>query len=106
MHTAEWCNGAWPLLRHVPGPFHWFRANSFLSQFVAHLGLVQLTDIRMMPWSTEAWYVRFDDGPHTLRRFAWFAGGDPIPPAWFMLQQHCVLVAERSLRATPSSRRP
>lgn len=104
--TAEWCHGAWPFFRHTPGPFQWHPVNLMLGEWVDRLGLFELNDLPMMPWSCDAWSVRYDEGPHVVRRFAWFGSGEKIPPAWFILQAHCVLLAERSLRATPSGRRP
>jgi hypothetical protein len=104
--TADWCNGAWPLLRHTPGPFQWHAVNLMLSEWVNRLGLFELNDIRMLPWSCDAWSVRYDEGPHIVRRFAWFGSGEKVPTAWFILQAYCTRLAEQSLRATPSGRRP
>ena len=100
--TAKWCHDAWPVLRPVPGPHHWISVSPAINQFVDKLGVFRLDDIRMLPWSSEAWYLRFDDGPHVVRHFAWFARDESLPPAWQVVQRACHQLAARRLRATPS----
>lgn len=104
--TAEWCHGAWPLLRPTPGPLRWMPLESALCEWVMRFGLFELTDIRMLPWSDVGWSMRYAEGRHVIRHFAWFGADDRVPPAWLTLQDACHELAIQALRAAPSARRP
>lgn len=62
----------------------------------------ELNDIRMRPWSEVGWSLRYQEGRHTIRHFAWLAPDDRVPQAWLTVQDACHELAVRSLRATSS----
>jgi hypothetical protein len=96
--TAEWCAGAWPWFRRAPGPHVWISRPLAFARFVQRCEFLSAPDIRREPWAIDAWAYRFDDGAHTIRRFAWFDADGVRSSAWEMIQAHCEELARETLQ--------
>jgi hypothetical protein len=99
-NTAWWCNEAWPLLRHTPGPHRWLTIGAGLSRFISSYALFQANDVGATDDAETCWYFRFDESAFTLRKFAWFQNGRIDSAPWSLLQSLCHQLAAHSLRDT------